>query len=205
MGDVAVKALGAKDTYKYLGADVGTQGFKQKPIEHLKFLLDRSTNAPLKPQQRLYNLREFVSLKIQHQLVLSNLTKKDLKHLDYLTRSKVKEWLKMKISCSLGDMYASVKDGGMGLPCFLTRIPRLRQDRADRIGRLNDPLARQVADEISVRLPSLSGKRINNAKDEVSFWRQAHRRMARPRTATSQSNAISPPLDIRTNKAAEWA
>jgi len=59
--------MGIGDTYKYLGAKVGVEGFQETPLETLRALIGNVTKAPLKPQQQLYILREHLIPKIQHQ------------------------------------------------------------------------------------------------------------------------------------------
>lgn len=51
-----VKALNIIETHKYLGVQAGPRGLRRASSDALTTAFDRLTRAPLKPQQRIYNL-----------------------------------------------------------------------------------------------------------------------------------------------------
>jgi len=96
---VEVPAVPISDTYRYPGAQVGVKLEGSNPRKEITIGLERLSRAPLKPQQRLFLLREHFLPKFYHQLVLLEPTSKSLNALDYLIRSSVKKWLKVKEQC----------------------------------------------------------------------------------------------------------
>ena len=74
--------------------------------------MEQTTKAPLKPQQRLFVLRTNILPALLHQLVLAEYTEGYLDSLDLMVRSKVRLWLKLRITeteawawCALGLLF----------------------------------------------------------------------------------------------------
>ena len=163
--DTSIPSLNIKDTYKYLGCRIGALGANQTPDEYLTRSLENITKAPLKPQQRLYILREHLVPKMLHQLVLAGTKPRALKHLDFIIRSSVKQWLKVKIAPSNADIYAAVKDGGLGIPSLRYLVPVHRHNRTTRLLQYDDPLTATILEGHSLASPIISGEPISSTSD----------------------------------------
>ena len=69
---IRLPMLGVQDSYKYLGLQFGSEGFKWQPAQKvLEKGLREITTAPLNAGQRLYILRNHLIPKLMHVLVLA--------------------------------------------------------------------------------------------------------------------------------------
>ena len=115
--------------YKYLGLNISKKGSSTTILERVKKQLRELSQAPLKPQQRLYILKANVIPGLTHQLVLGRVYKGFLKHLDCEIRKWVRKWLKLPHDIHLANFYARVKDGGLGIKPLEFTIPLLKRRR----------------------------------------------------------------------------
>ena len=82
-----VRAMSIKEGYKYLGNSVSAGDTLGSTVRDLQRGVEELTRAPLKPQQRLYILRNNLVPSLYHTAVLGCIHKKSLKFLDQITRA----------------------------------------------------------------------------------------------------------------------
>lgn len=125
---VPIRQLGPTEEWKYLGVNLSPVGVK-RVSPTLEVELQRITRAPLKPQQRLTILRCFLVTRYYHRLVLAGCTLKILRLLDLQVRSAVRRWLRLPKDVPVAYFHTPCRDGGLGIPSFLTTIPGQMRDR----------------------------------------------------------------------------
>ncbi len=136
----AISCLGPTDTSKYLGLQVEAHTSNKSTIVNLQNLIDKISGSPLKPQQRLWALRNNILPKIQHPLVLSPAAIGLLKTLDVMVRGAVRSWLHLPKDVPCAFFHAGLKDGGLGIPSLVNRIPRLQSARLSALHSSEDPV-----------------------------------------------------------------
>ena len=117
----------------------------------LKQGLSNISNAPLKPQQRLYIASCHLVPKLLHQLTLTLSSFKYLKWLNRTMRSAVRSWLKLPKDTSTAFFHAKVVDGGLSLPLLEHEILLLKQARAARMADSMDPVVRAMLETPAAR------------------------------------------------------
>ena len=167
-----IPGIGVKDTYRYLGVDVGVGLEGSNPKRMLTTYLEKLTRAPLKPQQRMYLLRNYLLPKVYHQLVMLQPRAKTLNTLDFLVRSEVKKWMKVKVQCPSSFIYSDVKDGGLGVPSLRYLIPRLRHQRLCRLTGSEDTLAPLIYNLEDLAAPVVAGKTVSSKEDIRNIWKE---------------------------------
>ena len=142
-----VKTLGIADTYKYLGVQFGAKGVERdvKP-ESFGLQLDRLKKSALLPQHKLYGLRTVLIPSFYYQLTLTSRSDKLLKRMDLVSRTFVREVLHLPLDTPVAFYHASHRDGGLGIPCFLSQVVRLRRERLERIARSGDPVLKVLTE-----------------------------------------------------------
>lgn len=128
---VPLRAIGVVETWKYLGINFLGSELGKKDF-NLENDLIKVSQAPLKPYQRLRLLHSVVVPKHMHYLVLGRVSSSALKHLDLLVRKYVKNWLYFPKDVPVAYMYASVKDGGLGIFNFEQQVPLIKKTRLQR-------------------------------------------------------------------------
>lgn len=128
IGNEPLRAIGVIDTWKYLG--IHFSGSRKCEFDYsLASDLEKISKAPLKPQQRLKILSNAVIPKHLHALVLGRITKGKLDKLDKMIRKYVRKWLRLPTDVPLAYLYASVRDGGLGLLNLIQQVPLIRRGR----------------------------------------------------------------------------
>ena len=98
----------------YLGISFTPEGWSTANLKaKLVSLLDRLTKAPLKPQQRLFDLKVFLLLKVFHHMVLGRITISSLHEMDKTVRGLVKQRLALPNNTSIAYFNARVAEGGL--------------------------------------------------------------------------------------------
>lgn len=77
--------------------------------------LTRLTAAPLKLQQRLLQLMQYLLPRYNYGLVLGRSSKGQLEKNDQHVKDVVRKWLRLSKDIPLGYLYTTVKEGGLGL------------------------------------------------------------------------------------------
>ncbi|HIL90420.1 MAG TPA: reverse transcriptase family protein, partial [Gemmatimonadetes bacterium] len=172
LGGRRVPALSVSGTYKYLGVNAGARGFDNSSIKpYLVTRLERLQRASLKPQQRLYAVRQHLIPALYHGLILGGSKAGALKDLDCLIRKRIRSWLHLPHDVPMGVFYASIGQGGLGLPCLATKIPTLRSLRMGRLQNTDqENLKKVVESEVGQKLATkdLTRPRLDVADHRVS-------------------------------------
>lgn len=158
LGGVELPASGCTSSWRYLGVDYGSRGplvparIGEMLAEHLLHL----SKAPLKPQQRLHLLGQYLLPRFYHGLTFGRLSLGLLRQLDLMVRGAVRKWLHLPHDAPTAFFHASVPDGGLGIPSMLMLIPRLKLDRYSRLQNSEVPLFRNV-----LQVPALQAELSN--------------------------------------------
>eukprot|EP00061_Rhincodon_typus_P001740 g15637.t1 len=105
-------------------------------MPHKKILHDmiqEVSHAPLKPQQKVEIVRNYLIPKLKYSLTLGEAHCNTLKAMDQQVRQAIRGWLRLPKDTSIGFIHSTVKDGGLGIPCLLTII---RVEKGKRLERL---------------------------------------------------------------------
>lgn len=136
----------ADDTFKYLDLPFSPLGITSPSQHSLELAIARLSKAALKPFQRLLILFQYVIPRFLYALQSPSISKKTLYSFDRLTRRAVKKWLHLPSQSPSAYLYASRKDGGLGLFHFSSRIPAILLNRLlkleDREDHLFDPITK---------------------------------------------------------------
>ena len=133
-------AVSISEGYKYLGITVSAREGGSSAEELLSRGLNHLTKAPLKPQQRLFMIKNHLIPKLYHRLVLSRSNNGVLRRLDKLVRRSLRSWLKLPHDAVNALFHCEVREGGLGIPSFRLVIPFLKKARLDRLARVQDPV-----------------------------------------------------------------
>jgi len=116
--------------WRYLGVRFSPDGrCKVDVIQQLDVKLERLTKAPLKPQQRLHALRTYLVPQFLHELTLGSVYTSYLMKVDCKIRYAVRKWLSLPLDVPNAFLYASVQDGGLGIPSLRWQAPLVRRNR----------------------------------------------------------------------------
>ena len=158
--------------FKYLGIQFDPTGKLSLAKSDLDEMLKKLSLAPLKPQQKLVLLKSYVIPRYLHKLVLGRITKGLLTSLDMCVKAKVKEWLRLPADVADGFLYASQKNGGLGIPKLSLQIPILILKRLRKLAKSEDPVLAELcnSDQIA-KLLSKCNEMIpfNGLQQEVNF------------------------------------
>jgi hypothetical protein len=147
--DKPVPALNINSLYKYLGIPIGAKGTYFTLYDKLKTQIDNVKRAPLKPQQRLYILKNNIIPGLLHQLVLADVNKTTLKKLDIVIRKFINFSLKLPNGLSMGTFYTPVRDGGLGVQRLEVAIPNMKKSRLLNLLSFEHPLSPVFTDDSS--------------------------------------------------------
>ena len=148
VGSATIPALGPDDSLSYLGVTFGWRG--PVPPNHRQALaetLDSLARAPLKPQQRLWTLRNCVVARFLHQLVLGSVHLNTLLAMDRLVRRAARQALHLPGDTPSAFFHASLASGGLGLPAPSVLVPLSKQRRFATLSGSVDPALRAAGAE----------------------------------------------------------
>ncbi len=144
-------ALNVAQTYEYLGVSMSAKG----PTTDVKKLLDSQltflSQAPIKPEQRMYFLVHHLLPGLYHQLVLSKVTHGYMDWMDKSVRAAVRKWLRLPKDTPVPFFYTKERDGGLGIPNLKLTTILAKRDRLGRMFQEEDPVLREVTQERSFR------------------------------------------------------
>ena len=125
-----IKALNIEDTYRYLGINIGALDNKNNSInDDLTSKLLAIYKSTLKPQQKLFMLKNHLFPSMLHTLTFSNVYLNSLKMMDISILAFVRCWLRLPSNTSLGVFYAPSSFGGIAITRLFLSIPVLRLKR----------------------------------------------------------------------------
>ena len=163
VGGTKIKALGPGEYYKYLGLEVGPAVGQAEPRRALAALikdLGSLQKAPLKPQQKLWALKNVLIPKHQYTRVLGKTTKGILERMDCEIRKFVKKALHLPKDTPNAGFYTRVCEGGLGVPRFTVLIPALKRGALERLSKSHDERVARIA-EAMLLTPSLTSKELH--------------------------------------------
>ena len=134
-----VKSLKIGESYKYLGLSLNVKSGVLNAEQDLKRMLNNLSASVLKPQQRLHILKTNIVPRLLYETGLEFRTDCALNDLDIRIRKEIRRWLHLPKDVPTPFFHAEVKDGGLGVPNLRTRIPRLQNDRFERITKMKNP------------------------------------------------------------------
>lgn len=175
---VLLKATGVIETWKYLGIHFTGSRISEKSFD-LSSDLEKISKAPLKPFQRLRMLNQAVLPKHLHGLILGRVSAQKLKNLDLIVRRYIKRWLFFPQDVPNAYLYASVKDGGLGIFNLSQQVPLIRKTRLLRfLSNDHDDTAQALNQSIYIkRQLEWCNARLSEIGDNVTknersqFWR----------------------------------
>lgn len=132
LGGLELPAIGVADSFGYLGVRFGPSGvLEAEPC--LLEKLDCIQRAPLKPQQNMEALRDFVLPGVFQELVLGRLKKTSLSRWDVSVRGHVRRWLHLPHDVPNTYIHAPFKYGGLGVAELSKLVPVWRRIRRERV------------------------------------------------------------------------
>ena len=151
-----IPGTGYNEFFKYLGVQFNPSGIMKVNVNRISDYLQHIQRSPLRPQQKLFILKEYLIPKIYHQLILGRLTIGLLKQLDLKTRQSIKTFLHLQYFTPDSFFYTSVADGGLGIPQLQYQIPGYILFQLEKLRHSNDPIISSLSttDEIQSLLQS---------------------------------------------------
>ena len=158
--DTPLRALRPGETYRYLGLEVGpiSRAEPKRALAALISDLGKLQRAPLKPQQKLWALKNHVVLKHQYSRVLGKSTKAVLSRFDQEIKRFLKKALHLPKDTPNAGLYTKVCEGGLGVPKFTDLIPVLRQGCIERLSKASDIRVAGIAEALLGAFPLTAKK-----------------------------------------------
>ncbi|MGL4350764.1 MAG: hypothetical protein ACRCT2_09440, partial [Plesiomonas shigelloides] len=130
----SIAPMGVLDTQKYLGRFFTWKG-KVIPTRtvDLERMLAEIRAAPLKPQQRIMIVTDFMIPRLIHELVLGHAHRNTLRRMDVMIRRAAREWLRLPKDTSLGLLHAPSSRGGLSIPSLESTIPLAQKRRFEKL------------------------------------------------------------------------
>lgn len=149
VGGALIRQRSPVEVWTYLGNTYqGAREFATiPPLAHTTELISK---APLKPQQRLTLLRDYLLPRLYHRWIVGSVTSRTLKSADIVVRTSVRRWLRLPHDAPVGYFHAPIQKGGLGLPYLNTLIPILKHTRLQRLCKSTLPVARAAAESTYV-------------------------------------------------------
>ena len=147
-----IKALNIEETYRYLGINIGALDNKNNSInDDLTSKLLAISKSTLKPQQKLFMLKNHLIPSMLHTLTFSNVYLNSLKTTDRSIWAFVRRWLRLTSDTSLGVFYAPSSVGGIAITRLFLAIPVLRLKRISSIRRNDDTIIQTLPDSVILK------------------------------------------------------
>ena len=170
--------LQAQDSVKYLGVLVGPGGKRESYGSLLETGLRQLKAAPLKPQQRVYILRQHLVPGLLHRLVLGKVYRTQLDRMDRTIRCAVRSYLSMPHDAADALLYAQTRVGGLGIPHLGSSVQLMKTARLTKLLESTDPLVRLSTTEGDwIRdqrywsaPPKIRGKEVKDATEVSRRW-----------------------------------
>ena len=166
-GGTRLRALRPGETYKYLGLEVGLSAGHAEPKRALAALIKDLVSvqrAPLKPQQKIWALKNTLVAKHQYARVLGRSTKGTLARFDREVRTFVRKALHLPKDTPNAGLYTKVSDGGLGIPRFSVEVPALKRGALERLSKSSDTRVAGIAEAMllsdPVQTPSKERRRV---------------------------------------------
>ena len=109
------------------------------------------SKSTLKPQQKLFMLKNHLIPSMLHTLTFSNVYLNSLKTMDRSIRSIVRRWLRLSSDTSLGVFYAPSSVGEIAITHLFLAIPVLRLKIIPSIRRNYDTIIQNLPDSVILK------------------------------------------------------
>lgn len=151
IADQEIPVANTLTTWKYLGVTFSARGLVGNSIEKdVRDLLQRTSKAPLKRQQRLVVLKFYLIPRLYQRSVLGPVAAKLLTRVDRLIRQEVRKLLRLPHDWPIGFFHAAVEESGLGIPSMRTTIPAMRVRRFEAL-RATDESCRKAYEQPYIR------------------------------------------------------
>jgi hypothetical protein len=149
----------AFNAFRYLGHEFGHKGVEKPSILNLAAWLQNIKKAPLKPDQKLTLLKQFVIPRLLYGLQNPNVITRTLRDGDRLICKAVKGLYHLNAHTAHALIHACVRNGGLGVLELRRAIPRIF------LGRLST-LVEKVGDRVLSSV--LQGDRVRSLMNRLS-------------------------------------
>lgn len=136
----AIEPLGPEQIMKYLGQKFSPFGVRRCRVGALNRQLVDVRRAPLKPQQKMCTLKNYLIPRYIAHLQNFTITKLVLRRTDRLFRYAVRKILHINEHCNNAVIHAPKKSGGLGVFCFTQNIPIIMTKRWNGLRGVNSVL-----------------------------------------------------------------
>ncbi|KAG8177084.1 hypothetical protein JTE90_015736 [Oedothorax gibbosus] len=142
LNGITIRALRPGEEFKYLVVYFRTDGLLFfSPICRIQEWLSKLARAPLKPQQRLLIIRDFLLPRILHLSVLSRVRIGVMTKTDRAVRGFVRKHLNLPHDAANAFIHGNISDGCLGIPALRVIVPELRLKRLNNIKKYFSDLA----------------------------------------------------------------
>lgn len=128
-----IKSITNFDTAKYLGHKLGASGIQKPSIANLATWMANVERAPLKPDQKLNLIKQYVIPKVLYGLQNPKITGRILREADRLIKYRLKRILHLNVHTPDASLYARVRDGGLGITPLRYAIPKIYMGRLQKL------------------------------------------------------------------------
>lgn len=128
VGGIGVEAADMGRTWQYLGVEFDHEGVRPGQV-NIEEAIAKISRAPLKPQQKLTLLREFLIPSVLHRLVLGVHGRRWLNAVDVIIRKAIRGWLHLPVDVPGAFFHTPIRYGGIGIPRLLRMVPFWREKR----------------------------------------------------------------------------
>lgn len=168
-----IRDISTLDSFKYLGREFSGHGVNKPNNTNLASWLTRLDRAPLKPDQKACIIKQFIVPKILYGLQNAKVTSKILRESDRLIKFRFKKYLHLSSHTLDQYLYASIKDGGLGLTHLRYVIPNLMLSRINNLkDSFGDVALKHTLDSSFIVTLCLKLSRLAGPQSPREFWRQ---------------------------------
>lgn len=176
MGTTPIPNVATEDHFSYLGYEFSFMGNNNSTTAALRDCLENLAIAPLKPVQKLEILRTYLLSRFFHHLQAPSISGKILDISDKFVRKFVKRTLSLPTTSCNAFIYASLKDGGLGITCLRSRIPDILLRRIANLDRAQDPrvtalLLSETTISLASKLRLLTAPFGSGPVAQKAYWR----------------------------------
>ncbi|CAH2016998.1 unnamed protein product [Acanthoscelides obtectus] len=161
------------NSFRYLGHDASVGGILRPSLTNLPSWLSNLKRSPLKPDQKLIIIKNYIIPKLFYGLQTPKVTGASLRSVDRLIKGSVKAVLHLSVHTPDAALYAAIRDGGLGIQQLRLNVPRVFLNRLVKLLDLNEDRALMAAlqsdctRELMHRLEGLAGE-----VPAVQLWRE---------------------------------
>ena len=145
-----IPMVDSEGIFKYLGIKFGHDGVTSITTDEYSNILLSIKKAPLKPQQKVFMMNQFVIPKLLHKLILGKHSKILLQEFDITTRKYVKEILHLPSDTPDSFIHCDIGNGGMGITKLMDLVPKTYLSRLENMKKSKDVITREITKDSSI-------------------------------------------------------